>query len=503
MRSHAGLNHQKTVWLHAQHVVAFGTSNWSDASDDNQLEANIFTDTVHDAFSDYLFTELNEIFERKFYNEAPDGSVETVAYKTASLPRPDTSPTTCNNRAATNFGAPAPCTLPASPPTPPPSTAPTVVLWAGTAGSADVHGNWQAVQDTTAAGGAALANPDFAQAKITPALADPVNEFEMTFSAVANTPYHLWVRIRAQGNSMRNDSVHVQFSDSVTSTGGATMQIASTSSAEIVLQNGDADTSLSGWGWADNGWNTLGPNIYFRTSGPHTLRVQQREDGAIVDQIVLCPNQYFTYAPGPRDNDTTKLAQAGGITPPPPAVLPPGWQTANIGATSGGSAGESDGTFTVSGAGADIWGTADAFRYVYQALTGDGTIVARVTTVQNVNAWTKAGVMIRESLDAGSPHASMFVTPGKGLAFQSRATSSGTSLSTAVAGAAPRWVRLVRTGQTVTASVSIDGSTWIVVGQQAIALTQTVFAGLAVSSHVAGQLATATFTSVAVGTPLP
>ena len=60
----------------------FGTSNWSDASDDNQLEANIFTDTVHDAFSDYLFTELNEIFERKFYNEAPDGSVETVACKT-------------------------------------------------------------------------------------------------------------------------------------------------------------------------------------------------------------------------------------------------------------------------------------------------------------------------------------------------------------------------------------------------------------------------------------
>ena len=80
---------------------------------------------------------------------------------------------------------------------------------------------------------------------------------------------------------------------------------------------------------------------------------------------------------------------------------------------------------------------------------------------------------------------------------------SGTSLSTAVAGTAPRWVRLVLTGQTVTASVSTDGSTWIVVGQQVIALTQTVFAGLAVSSHVAGQLATATFTSVAVGTPLP
>jgi phosphatidylserine/phosphatidylglycerophosphate/cardiolipin synthase-like enzyme/regulation of enolase protein 1 (concanavalin A-like superfamily) len=500
MRSHAGLNHQKTVWLHAQHVVAFGTSNWSDASDDNQLEANIFTDTVRDAFSDYLFTELNKIFERKFYNEAPDGSVETAAYKTPSLPRPGTAPGVCNDRAATNFGGPAPCTYP---PPLPPSTAPTVVLWPATTSTAEVHGTWQVVQDTTAAGGAALANPDFAQGKITPALADPVNAFDMTFSAVANTPYHLWVRMRAQGNSMKNDSIHVQFNDSVTPTGAATMQIGSASSAEIVLQKGDADTSISGWGWADNGWNTAGPHIYFRTTGTHRLRVQQREDGAVIDQIVLSPNLYLTQAPGAGDNDTTKLAQAGGVTPPPPAVLPSGWQTVNIGATSGGSAGESDGTFTVSGGGADIWGTADAFRYVYQTLTGDGTIVARVTSVQNVNAWTKAGVMIRESLDAGSPHASMFVTPGKGLAFQSRATSSGTSLSTAIAGAGPRWVRLVRAGQTVTASVSTDGSTWTAVGQQAIALTQTVFAGLVVSSHVAGQLATATFTSVAVATPLP
>src|SRR4029079_742410 len=46
MRKHLGLNHQKTTWFHAQHVVVFGTSNWSDASDDNQLEANIFTDKL-------------------------------------------------------------------------------------------------------------------------------------------------------------------------------------------------------------------------------------------------------------------------------------------------------------------------------------------------------------------------------------------------------------------------------------------------------------------------
>ena len=101
----------------------------------------------------------------------------------------------------------------------------------------------------------------------------------------------------------------------------------------------------------------------------------------------------MTKAPGARDNDTTKLTQTGNVTPPPTATLPAEWQAANIGATSGGGAGESSGTFTVSGAGADIWGAADAFRYVYRMLTGDGTIVARVMSVQNVNAWTKAGVI--------------------------------------------------------------------------------------------------------------
>ena len=51
------------------------------------------------------------------------------------------------------------------------------------------------------------------------------------------------------------------------------------------------------------------------------------------------------------------------------------------------------GTYSVTGAGADIWGTADAFRFVYQPLSGDGQIVARVATVQNTNAWVKAGVI--------------------------------------------------------------------------------------------------------------
>ncbi len=124
MRKHLGLNHQKTVWLHTQRVVVFGTSNWSDASDDNQLEANIFTDKMPgDPLNDFLFTELHRVFERKWYNQAPDGSIETEAWRTPTLPPPTPTPsptpapaTTCQDPMASNFGGPLPCVYPDQPP---------------------------------------------------------------------------------------------------------------------------------------------------------------------------------------------------------------------------------------------------------------------------------------------------------------------------------------------------------------------------------------------------
>ena len=197
-------------------------------------------------------------------------------------------------------------TAPAPPP--PPNGATTVVMWASRVPAANLHGNWTPLADGTAAGGSALANADNGAAKIAPALASPANYFETTFSAIAGTAYHIWVRIRAQNNSTGNDSVHLQFSDSVTSSGGATMRIGTTSSAEFVQQDGTSDASIHGWGWADNGWGALGVNVYFATTGTHTVRVQQREDGAIVDQIVLSPTTYLSSSPGSRDDDTRILA---------------------------------------------------------------------------------------------------------------------------------------------------------------------------------------------------
>jgi hypothetical protein len=123
--------------------------------------------------------------------------------------------------------------------------------------------------------------------------------------------YHVWIRMRAENNSLSNDSVHIQFSDSVDSNGTALARIGTTSSTEYVLQNGPSGAPDHGWGWTENGWGSLGPNVYFANSGSHTLRVQQREDGAIVDQIVISPDTYLSAAPGARLNDTTILAESG------------------------------------------------------------------------------------------------------------------------------------------------------------------------------------------------
>jgi phosphatidylserine/phosphatidylglycerophosphate/cardiolipin synthase-like enzyme len=208
-------------------------------------------------------------------------------------------------------------------PPPPPPGATTVVMWTANVPAANIHGNWTRISDATAAGGSALENPDAAQAKVAPALSSPANYFEQTFSAVSGADYHLWVRMRAQNNSLSNDSIHVQFSDSVDSVGTSVMRIGSTSSAEVVLQAGPSGAPDHGWGWADNGWGSPGIAIRFASDGAHTIRVQQREDGAIVDQIVLSPDTYVSAAPGPRTDDATILPNTDGDTPPPPPPPPP------------------------------------------------------------------------------------------------------------------------------------------------------------------------------------
>jgi hypothetical protein len=162
-----------------------------------------------------------------------------------------------------------------------------------------------------------------------------------------------------------------------------------------------------------------------------------------------------------------------------------------------------DGSILMSAIGADIWGTSDAFRFAYKSLNGDGSIVARVDSVGNSNGWAKAGVMIRETLEPGSAHAMVVVTPSNGVAFQRRPEADAGSESTGEGGlAAPYWVKLTRAGNTFTAERSADGVTWVSITSDAAASTveipmgSEVLIGLALTSHDASVTTGAQFSEV-------
>jgi regulation of enolase protein 1 (concanavalin A-like superfamily) len=184
----------------------------------------------------------------------------------------------------------------------------------------------------------------------------------------------------------------------------------------------------------------------------------------------------------------------------PPAPLPSGWQSRDVGSVGqSGSASASGSTITVNGAGADVWGSVDGLHYAYTTLTGDGTITAQVSSIIGAQPWTKVGVMMRASTASNAAHAFMLVSTSKGLSFQRRAQTGGVSASSSGGtGTAPRWVRLTRSSNTVTAAVSTTGTTWTTVGSATIDLPATALVGLGVSSHDTTQLATATFDNVGV-----
>jgi regulation of enolase protein 1 (concanavalin A-like superfamily) len=380
-----------------------------------------------------------------------------------------------------------------------------VVLWAMRAPT--VRGAWTLTPYTTAAGGSRLGTAN-AGIRVSSPLASPTDYFELSFNADAGVGYRLWLRGKAVSNSWANDSAFVQFSDSVTSGGSPTWRIGTTSATTVTIED-CTSCGLSAWGWNDNLTNdtagALGTLVYFENSGTHTVRIQKREDGLSIDQIVLSRGPFLNGAPGTTKNDGTILPEQGGTIgdppPPPPPPLPSGWQSQDVGAVgTSGSADHSNGTFTVRGAGADVWGTADAFHYAYRSLSGDGTITARVASLNGSQAWTKVGVMIRASTASNAAHAFMLVAQAtKGLAFQYRPSNGAATQHVAAGtGTAPRWVRLARSGNVITASVSSDGAAWTTAGSATFTMPTDVLVGLAVSSHTTSELATGVFDNVTV-----
>jgi hypothetical protein len=168
-----------------------------------------------------------------------------------------------------------------------------------------MSGAWQKASSTSAASGQMLttANAGWASTQVPVAAAE--HYFEVDFDASAGTTYQIWLRMRGAADSKWNESVWVQFDNAITSTGAPLWPIGSSSALLVNLEN-CSGCGISGWGWQDNAyWLNQAARVRFATSGPQKLRVQVREDGVSIDQIVLSPVTWFSSSPGALKNDST------------------------------------------------------------------------------------------------------------------------------------------------------------------------------------------------------
>jgi regulation of enolase protein 1 (concanavalin A-like superfamily) len=221
-----------------------------------------------------------------------------------------------------------------------------------------------------------------------------------------------------------------------------------------------------------------------------------------LDVSGLAGGTYFFSAIATDNLNATTMTPPIGVTVSASAPPPP-WIDADVGAVAAlGSASFTSPTFAVRGSGTDIGGTADVFHYMYQTVSGDVTIVARVASVENTNATARAGVMIRENLSPGSKQAAMLMSPASGISFQRRTAVGAVALVTAgPVVPPPYWVRLVRSGSTFSGYTSPDGVIWTLVGSSSVSMSSSVLVGLPVTSRKNGTINTSTFDGVSVTTP--
>jgi len=188
-----------------------------------------------------------------------------------------------------------------------------VLVYAAARAIIPAGSGWRVAGDSTAAGGSRAVHPDAGAPKLAEPLANPTHYFEVPVTVQAGTAYRLWIRAKAEKNDWANDSVFVQSDGTVDSSGNAIYRIGTTSATEVNLEECKG-CGLSEWGWQDNGWgnNVLGPTLYFATTGTYMLRIQTREDGLSIDQIMLSPEKFLTTRPGTAKSDGAIYPESGG-----------------------------------------------------------------------------------------------------------------------------------------------------------------------------------------------
>ncbi len=265
---------------------------------------------------------------------------------------------------------------------------------------------------------------------------------------------------------------------------------------------GDQQVSLD---WADNSEGDLsGYNVYRSTlsaSGYGKINPSLRSTSDYTDTGLINGVTYY-YKVSAVDNAATpnESAQSSSVWKAPNGLLTP-WLHQDIGTVSPtGSAIYDTGIYTISGAGADIYGTADNFQFAFQSISGDCEIVARLAS-QGATGGTyrKAGIMIRESTAAGAPSAQIFHQGTVGNRFHYRLSAGASTTNSGFSDSnAPGWLKLSRAGDLITAYTSTNGTSWTQVGSQSITMSSPALVGLCVCSNLDGTLNTSTFDNVTI-----
>ena len=319
---------------------------------------------------------------------------------------------------------------------------------------------------------------------------DGVSWTQLGTSATITMPATVYVglAVTAHNNTLFNTSAF----DQVTAPGwsptpaSVPMGLTATGGVEQVVLNWQASANATSY-YVQRATNSGGPYTTVATvTSTNYNDTQLVGNGTIYYYVVAGMNSLA----GASANSTQVVATTT-------VTLPPPWMPQDIGAPAWGSAFYTNGVFTVTGAGADIWNTADSFRFVYVTTnSANFTMIARVASVQNANAWSKAGVMVRDSLNPGAANALIAVTPGNGVTFQYRSSDGGNCNDSTTSGSAPYWVELVRSGSTFTGYSSANGTSWTLVGSTTLTNITTAYVGLAVTSHNDPSLCKAVFDNV-------
>jgi hypothetical protein len=231
-------------------------------------------------------------------------------------------------------------------------------------------------------------------------------------------------------------------------------------------------------------------------------------DGWVTGGLVVASVDQTKLNTSTFDNVTTTLSAD-------PTALPADWFSHDVGAAGqAGAASYEGGVFTVRGAGANIWGTADSFRHLYQAVFDDSVeyqeypvqhaqVTARVTSQTSTNPFAKAGIMIRDSEAPDSAHVVLDVRPTGDIEFMKRdSTGASTTYIGGTNQSSPVWLKLIRSNTVVTGYVSTDGVAWTLVGTATASLSNTTTQlGPVVTNQDPSALNTATFDHVEVRVP--